>query len=139
MELFSQEWAQRLANEVRQDADAQRHLRGLDADFQYLVTPAPSRGVTDKYAFGIHFRDCDSVWQGVRPDTPFTLTVGYELFHSALTGPVDVLQLLRSRQVNVKGSVTKLLRHGRGVARVLQVAKRIPASAAGEFPDVPGL
>lgn len=138
MKLFSEEWVQALAGEVRRDAVAQRHMRGIDADFQYVVTPAPARGVEREHAFGIHFRDCVDAWEGLRSGAPFTITVGYGLFHGALTGSVNAMDLLRNRHVSIRGSKAKLLLHGRGVARVLQIAKRIPATAAGEFSDVPG-
>jgi len=138
MELFSDEWVQRLADEVCNDSEAKRRLRGIDADFQYVVTPVPRRGVHRSYAFGIHFSDRAEAWEGVRPGAAYKVTVGYALFHGALTGSIHVFELLRNRQVSIQGSKAKLLLRRRGIARVLDLARRIPASAAGDFSDVSG-
>lgn len=138
MELFSNAWAHELAQRVREDERAQRGLRGLDADFQYVVRPVPARGVTEQYAFGMHMGDCSAVWEGVRAKSPFALTLGYDVFHDVVAGRADAFRVIRSRDVSLKGSLTRLLRHGRGVARVLQIARGIPATGAGDFENIPG-
>ena len=136
MYVFSKEWIDKLAEALKNDEIHQKKAKGFDSSYQFVVEPVPEKGVTGQRACGLNLPQCDETWEGVRPNTDYTMTASYETYYDIMTGKIGATWAITTRKAKVKGNLAKLLKYTAAINRYVEVLGQVGGKFEGDFGTV---
>ena len=125
MKMFSEEWVNALAENLKKNEDFQKAGKGFDSSFQFKVLKDSKANVTNDVGFGMWFPTCDPFWHGTKADKEVDIILEAKagIFVEVFSGKKSVVMALTMGTIKLKkGQLTKLTANLGAVNQFIKVA-----------------
>ncbi len=128
MKMFTEEWANSLAEKLKVDSTFQNKAQTFDSNLHFHVLKDPKAGVSENVGFGMWVPTVDNYWYGVKAmdEVDIFLEAKASVFQAVFEGKKNVVLALTMGAIKLKkGMLTKLTGNLGAVNRFIEVAGSI--------------
>jgi len=125
MKMFSEEWAQMLAEKLKTDEVFQKNAEDFDSTLHFHVLKDPKAGLKEDVSFGMWVPSIHTFWYGPKKadEVDIFLEGKAGVYESVFKGKKNVVVALTMGAIKLKkGQVTKLTANLGAVNRFIEVA-----------------
>ena len=130
IEFPNQEWLQKFKEKLNNDDKYAQTARNWEGDFVFNINESASFPHNQQLYLDLWHGKCRDAYiidevQTEKPSPAFTLSANYDIFKQILEGKLDPLQAMLTRKLQVKGSMSYMMRNIPVVLDFVRVAKEV--------------
>ena len=126
--FFSEEWAQKVIDNLNADKEFFKASQGFDSDFLFTAYADPARGVKeDLYVYNVLRKGkAGGVEVGVKKDAAMQIEGPYEVWKDVVEGRKDPIKAIMNKEFLFQGDLKKVMKYMKAVKLLMDNVQKVP-------------